>query len=113
REFTDIIFASQATEATPPYQKKDVALLEVVPRHCANNQLCCVEEYREENDFNNGPTDVPLTITPPSLGLTVAKVGIRTAYTTGKVVTDTHIRFNRSVIAEVYHPLPVTHVKII
>ena len=119
REFGDIVFASQATQVTPSYQKEDIALLEVVPCRCANNQLRRVKEYHEENDFNKGPTDVPLTITPPSLGLKVAKVGIRTGYTTGKVVSDTRIRFHPSLTADMsdedpsYHSIPVTLAKTI
>ena len=103
----------------PPHRKEDVALLEVVPCRCANNQLRRVKAYCEENDFNDGPTDVPLTIAPPSLGLKVAKVGIRTGYTTGKVVSDTRVRFHPSLTADVsdkdplYRSVPVTLAKTI
>ena len=96
RKFGDIVFTTMETSQTPPYLKEDVCLIKVTDSRGADNCLRKVPAYGTNHTFEEG-ADLPTEIASPDAGLSVAKVGIRTGYTTGTIGTPAYVRWRRSI----------------
>ena len=96
RKFGDIVFTTMDTSQTPPYLKEDVCLIKVVDSRAADNCLRKVTAYAANHTFDEG-ADLPKETASPDAGLSVAKVGIRTGYTTGTIGTPAYVRWRNSI----------------
>jgi Peptidase family S64 len=92
RTFGNIVYTTMETSKESPFLKTDVALVKVLSHRSADNCLHKVDDYSNNVDFEDR-ADIPLTIKAPSPGTHVAKVGIRTKYTTGVIGTPAYVRW--------------------
>ena len=84
------------TSQTPPYLKEDICLIKVVDSRGTNNCLRKVPAYAANHTFEEG-VDLPREIVSPDAGLSVAKVGIRTGYTTGTIGMPAYVRWRSTI----------------
>jgi hypothetical protein len=93
RKIGDVVYATTQTSKTMPYYKEDVALVKACPERVADNSLKRIPLYSQNVQFTADGTYIPTEIGQPVIGMPVAKVGIRTGYTEGLIVSNANVRW--------------------
>ena len=93
RKIGDVVYTTTQTSKSVPYYKEDVALVKVRPERAANNSLKRIPLYSQNVQFKPGEVYIPAEIGPPDIGTPVVKVGIRTGYTEGVIVSSANVRW--------------------
>jgi hypothetical protein len=94
RKLGDIVYTTTQTSKSVPYYKEDVALVKVHPGRAADNSLKRIPLYSQNVQFKPGELYVATEIGSPDIGTSVMKVGIRTGYTEGLIVSNINTRWN-------------------
>jgi Peptidase family S64 len=92
RTIGHIVYATTQTSTAPHYYKEDVALVRARSERATDNSLRRISLYSQNVEFNNEFT-IPSEIVPPAVGTPVVKVGIRTGYTEGVIVSTSYVRW--------------------
>jgi hypothetical protein len=93
RKIGDVIYTTTQTSKSGPYYKEDVALVKVRPERAADNSLKRIPLYSQDVQFKPGEVYIPAEIGLPDIGTPVVKVGIRTGYTEGIIVSNANVRW--------------------
>ena len=93
RKIGDVVYTTTQTSKSVPYYKEDVALVKVRPERAADNSLERIPLYSLNVQFKPGEVYIPAEIAPLNIGTPVVKVGIRTGYTEGVIVSNANLRW--------------------
>jgi hypothetical protein len=94
RHFAKTIYSSTETEREPPHQKIDFALIQIDQHRVADNHVDRLPVFAEEFDFPGKGCSLTEVTEPIKLGEEVAKIGVRTGYSTGHIIEDAKTRWN-------------------
>ena len=93
RKIGNVVYTTTQTCPNAPYYKEDVALVKARPERAADNSLRRIPLYTQNVPFKPEEVYFGAEIGPPAIGTPVVKVGIRTGYTEGVIVSNANVRW--------------------
>jgi len=99
--FADIVASSTKTSQSPPFEKKDWALLNVNTSRNADNRLGRLNDYAGQLYFKDGGDDLIMPTRETRYNDHVWKIGIRTGLTDGTVMAPVMLKWDPELTAQV------------